>query len=599
MHGTYPHIFFHKAKTGTRSGVKHILPIFHSIATCHPALTGPTSPEGRAKSSEMSFGLDSEDEMENVTLENSLDASIIDSNEQINPEGSLFSRWKGSNAKESDEDAVEKISEDSGSAKAESAEDQNVIFAESTDTERNGLAAAISKSEFPEKKPHSDADTRPVEATIAQTVPEPVTEEATVNAGEEKTVAPSLSSGGEEETEQPVASIETQDVTMDSTITHKGTEAEEQTGGRSFDQFRGKQKEEDVPSTKQSIGMFSRFLQLQASQSTDSTQNLQEVAKALAQKSPKFETGKDDNSFAVFGAFRKLAVSKSAEGSFPLAEALEKGNRAKTGQTEGSISKEPETDNNTGILGMFRPRLNESLGANEESANKMGSEIDRTKQLDEESDNTTEPHVDSTTGIFGRFRAKVKDSTVPRAESADKVGSDSADAEDQVQLHGVNVGDSNGPNRESNGGIFGLFRARVNESLEVRQESSANASVAVAEGGDGHKDIAARGNLVFDLIHRTREEWNMRGTIQFPAMGPYSEKTVRIGKQVAEGGFSVVFHATDIDDDEKEFALKRIRVVDDETCKHSFVSIVGTFHLPQSTLICSVHLFGGGCLMFQ
>jgi hypothetical protein len=480
----------------------------------------------------MSFGLDSEDEMENVALVNSMDASLDDDNEQVSSDGAgLFSLWKRKNGKQSEADDAGNLCKDD--TKKEATEEQNATATEETDKQQNDSAEELSKQEKPpnesemEEKPDTENTTRTESVTNTTGSSVPKSEEMT-NVVDENDAVPYPSSGEKNELE-PIDSDKAQIISVESTIPSKDNKTEEQSVAHSSNETEVQEKEKDVSSPKQGGGMFARFRQLQPSQSTDST-SLQEVARALAQKSGKFDSGNNNNSTGVFSVFRKLAPSNSIETSFSL-----------------EVEEEKDNINNTD---------------------------------ENESGNTKEPDYDSNAGIFGRFRAKVHESLEARQDSVNKEESDVVEAKDQLHKEIGNTGNTKEPDNDTDTGILGRFRAKMHESLEARQESVNKERSDVVEAKDQlHKEDGNSGNGVLDLIHRTRDEWNRRGTIQFPAMGPYSEKTVRVGKQVAEGGFSVVFHATDVDDDEKEYALKRMRVVDDETCKQPLIC-VRIFNVP-------------------
>jgi hypothetical protein len=486
----------------------------------------------------MSFDSD-EDEMENVALENLLDASLDEDDEQVSADGGgLFSIWKRKSGKQSEADDAGNLCKDD--TKKEATEEQNATATEETDKQQNDSAEELSKQEKPpnesemEEKPDTENTTRT--ESVTNTINSVPKSEEMTNVVDENDAVPYPSIGEKSELE-PIDSDKAEIISVESTIPSKDNK-EEQSIAHSSNETEVQEKEKDVSSPKQGGGMFARFQQLQPSQSTDSTQNLREVARALAQKSDKFDSGINDNSTGVFSVFRKLAPSNSIETSFSQ-------------EVEISFSQEVEEDKDN---------------------------INNTEQ--NESGNTKERDNDSNTGIFGRFRAKVHESLEARQESVNKEESDVVEAKDQLHKEGGNTGNTKEPDNDTDAGIFGRFRAKVHESLEARQESVNKEESDVNEAKDQlHKEGGNTVNGVLDLIHRTRDEWNRRGTIQFPAMGPYSEKTVRIGKQVAEGGFSIVFHATDVDDNEKEYALKRIRVVDDETCKQPLIC-VRIFNVP-------------------
>jgi hypothetical protein len=546
----------------------------------------------------MSFGLDSEDEMENValsnsmdasldemedvTLENSLDASLDDDNEQVNSDGvGRFALWKRNIGRQSKGDETGNLCKDD--AKKEATEEQNATATEETDKQQNDSAEELSKQEKPlnESGMEETPDTENIKRTerVTNTSSVPNSEEMTNVVDENDDAVPYPSSGEKNELE-PIDSDKAQIISVESTIPSKDSKMEEQSVAQSSNQTEVQEKEKDVSSLKQGGGMFARFRQLQPSQSTNSTQDLQEVARALAQKSDKLDSGIDDNSTGVFSVFRKLAPSNLIETSFSQEVEEEKDNTNNTDENESGNSKEPDNDDNTGIFGRFRAKVHDSLEARQDSANKEDSDVVEAKdQLYKEggtNGDTKEPDDDSNTGIFGRIRAKVHDSLEARLDSGNKEEADVVEAKDQPHKESGTTDNIKEPDTDGNTGIFGRFRAKVHDSLEARQDSANKEDSDVVEAKDQlHKEDGNTGSGVLDLIHRTRDDWNRRGTIHFPAMGPYSEMTVRVGKKVAEGGFSFVFHATDVDDNEIEYALKRIRVVDDETCKQppfAFVS---------------------------
>jgi len=110
------------------------------------------------------------------------------------------------------------------------------------------------------------------------------------------------------------------------------------------------------------------------------------------------------------------------------------------------------------------------------------------------------------------------------------------------------------------GGIMNIFRKK-DQTTQVEEKGPIEENQEEEESGENDKEARKEENPIVNLFQRTRNEWNKRGVIAFEETG----RAARIGKKLAEGGFSVVFRAADPEDSTMEYALKRIQVVDDDT----------------------------------
>eukprot|EP00980_Cylindrotheca_fusiformis_P003679 scaffold818_cov136-Cylindrotheca_fusiformis.AAC.45 len=511
----------------------------------------------------MSFGLDSEDDMASVVLEESVDSSTVDGHQQgVSGDSDQPIMSKDMSIEVNEETDAKQTSKDDASTRTEA--EHEIQVTEASESRQPGLAAEVSRVEQP---PVVALDNEKKNVAISGSVSlsgseDAIEETANIGAGEGTTEASAKSELAEV---QPIAS---------SSIAANITTEERQTDCVSNEIVEPPEK--DVPgSMLAGGGVFRRFLQFQSSRLEDgnsslqklskplalkssksegSTQSLQEMTKALAQKSSKSSSSTD----GMFTGFRKL--SKQGDASTQVKQGANPMNENGNGHV-----KELSSDTGSGILGLFRTKLQESLDGAQQATIRKGSDGETTKDtLQSDFDGTTNSKEigtdDASPGMFGRLRAKVQESLEPRPDFGTKnVPSDSSGSDQEDRI------DTTSQENGNEIGILGRLRAKVNESLETTGASVNENNSDSPETDQPDKGVSSRGKVVFDLIHRARDEWNKRGIIQFPTTGPYREKNVRIGKQIAEGGFSVVFEATDVDDDKKQYALKRIRVMDDET----------------------------------
>jgi serine/threonine kinase 16 len=206
--------------------------------------------------------------------------------------------------------------------------------------------------------------------------------------------------------------------------------------------------------------------------------------------------------------------------------------------TAGDNAKGVTTDTN--IIGIFSKLFQPSIEKNPDAA-----DLQAAARVLEERSNSTTPKSEAASDEYGspgilnmlrRLTTSNDDEGIDEGKSKD-VENDYGEVENAKSSDSV--------------GIFERLRTKLQETPDKRAEAD--------------KESLDDGNAVMNLIHRTREEWNKRGTITFPERGTYLERTVRIGQKFAEGGFSIIFHATDLEDTVQKYALKRIQVEDDET----------------------------------
>ncbi|CAJ1963968.1 unnamed protein product [Cylindrotheca closterium] len=354
-------------------------------------------------------------------------------------------------------------------------------------------------------------------------------------------------------------------------------------------------------------GLFGRFRRsgVPASTNEDEKDKAKEDGKADADgKEEEDETKKSPKAskLGFFGGFGGKANPEKEETVDEVAaeNGAEKGEEEKDAETASSskigffsafraspksetqeTSKEDEGENDAGREGegdeeksidspsffsVFRGNPNQSSEDTNDEETKNHAE-----EKGEEQAKNGETDSSSGGGLFGVFR------TSPKSASSATPGDDEKSQNEKEETTKVK------PTSPESSSRFNVFR-KLTEAKKDEQKATnlspfeepdaeqiqvgnqvppKSPTTTEEEVEEDPQDSAGPG--MFGYVSRKREEWNRRGTIDFPKTGPYSERTVRVGKLISEGSFATTFHATHYEDSQTLYVLKRINVLNDAT----------------------------------